>query len=172
MAHLTIFVYRSDNLIHGTIRLRHVLVRELPMIIQRRLRRFILALSGLALACAFVSILAFVLRPPRFTSRIEAISYTLTQHGAHFEQVFIERGWPDEINSSVYTTSLRIYTREFGDIGGRYECRDGDTSCWVAVPKLNIDMVPVPDLARPVDDPLLTWLELHYAAVKAGKLPW
>jgi hypothetical protein len=138
---------------------------------RRRFHRILLALSGFVCLCAFVSLLSIVLRPPQFTTRIEAISYTLTQQGAHFEQVYIERGWPDQINTNDYTTSLRVRTREYGDIGGRYECRKGETACWVAVPKLNIDMVPVPDLSKPVDVPILSWLEQHYNAIKVGK-PW
>jgi hypothetical protein len=132
---------------------------------RRRLRRMILALSGMVCSCVLVALLSILLRPPQFTTRIEAISYALSRQGAEFEEVLIERGWPDQINSSTYTTSLRIRTRTLGEVGGRYECRNGETSCWVAVPKLNIDMVPVPDLRKSVEVPLLTWLEQRYNAI-------
>jgi hypothetical protein len=139
---------------------------------QRRFRRLILAPSGLVLSCVLAGILAFALRPPHFTTRIDAIGYTLTQHGAQYEQVYFDRSWSDQINASVYMAGLIVRTRKYGDVGGLYECHNGDRSCWVSVPKLNIDMAPVPDISRPIEHPLLAWLEARYAAVRAGKLPW
>jgi hypothetical protein len=137
-----------------------------------RVRQFILALAGMVCLCVLAAVFAFFMRPPQFHTRIDAITYTLQRHGARVEQVVIERGWPDQINNTTYTTSIRVRTREYGDLGGRYECRDGEKACWVAVPKLQIDMVPVPDLSEPTRMPLLDWLEQHYNALRAGKLPW
>jgi hypothetical protein len=131
-----------------------------------------LALAGMVCLCMVGAVFAFLTRPPLFHTRIEAITYTLQQQGVHVEQVVIERGWPDQINNTAYTTSIRVRTREYGDLGGRYECRNGEKSCWVAVPKLQIDMVAVPDLSEPARMPILDWLEQRYNAIRAGKIPW
>jgi hypothetical protein len=134
-------------------------------------RRFAIAIGAVALSCALAGVIGYALRPPSFPTRREAIAHVLDRHGVHYEAIYLERGWPDQINSSAYTSSLRIIVRNLGDVGGRYECRDGDRRCWMAVPKLGIDMEPVPDLTLRSEVPLLDWLTARYDAIRAGRLP-
>jgi hypothetical protein len=135
-------------------------------------RRLVATLSVIALSCVLVGIVGLALRPPTFPTRHAAIASVLDRYGVRYEQIYLERGWPDQINSSAFTTSLRIIVRDRGDVGGRYECRDGERQCWMAVPQLGIDMEPVPDLTRPSDLPLLEWLVERYDAFRAGRIPW
>ena len=64
-------------------------MRHLP-----QTHRFALLLGGAALLCVIAGGVALALRPRQFTTRQEAISYTLSQHDVAYRQVSISRVWP------------------------------------------------------------------------------
>lgn len=138
---------------------------------QRINRRLLLALGGLPLLCAAVLLLAFALQPPRFTSRADAIGYVLQQRGIIFEHVYVNRAWPDTVNSITYGANLIIVLSGVEEVPGRIECRSGEQNCYINVVRLGIDRAPIPDLSKPREAPLLTWLEHRYDAIRAGRLP-
>ncbi len=137
--------------------------------IRRTPRQLILALAATALLCALAGVVAAALRPPHYTSRPQAIGAVLDQHRIAYERVYLERGWPDQINTSAFTSGIVVVVPGGAELRGRYECRDGERNCWMAVPRLGLDMQPVPDLSRPADIPLLDWIDAQIAAIRAGQ---
>ncbi|MDZ4717294.1 MAG: hypothetical protein SH847_02395 [Roseiflexaceae bacterium] len=136
------------------------------------IQRAIALIAGLCLACVLVGTLAIVLRPRTFTERVDAIGYGLEQHGIAYERIYIDQGWPDQINDITYGANLLVIVPGKGQIGGRIDCKNGDHTCEIAFPRLNIGPTPVPDLTETHDMPLFTWLEARVTAIRAGKFPW
>jgi hypothetical protein len=136
------------------------------------LRRVVALIAGLCFACIIVGTLAIVLRPRTFPSRVDAIGSVLEQRGIAYQNIYIDRTWPDSVNSITYSADLIIIVRNNAQINGRIECKTMNDQCQIALPKLGIDSTPIPDLTTPHDLPLMTWLEARVAAVRAGKLPW
>jgi hypothetical protein len=117
-------------------------------------------------------LLTAALRPPRFSSRVDAIGYVLAQRNVRYEVIYVNRTWPDTVNSIVYGANLRVIMRDRSELPGRVECRTGDHDCYISVDKLGLDRISIPDLTVQRDPPILIWLESKYAEIRAGKLPW
>jgi hypothetical protein len=116
-------------------------------------------------------VLAYVLRPPTFTTRRAAIGYVLEQRGITYEQVYIDRSWPDSVNTIAYSANLIIVLREQREVPGYLSCRNSDRDCTINVQRLGIDRVSIPDLTQQRRVPLLEWLEARAADLRAGRLP-
>jgi hypothetical protein len=135
------------------------------------IRRFIVALAMLTVTCGVLATAAVVLRPPRFTTRVQAIGFVLNQHDIVYEKLYINRGWPDNLNTLSYTADL-IIQRKTGEVTGLISCHNEDRDCYIFVRRLGIDRVAIPDLSPPIENPALEWIESHYADLRMGRLQW
>ncbi|GAB4121885.1 MAG: hypothetical protein Fur005_13410 [Roseiflexaceae bacterium] len=139
---------------------------------RRRVRGLFALLIGMSLSCMLFAGAALLLRPPRFTTKVDAIGYVLRQQGVDYQMIYLNQGWPDRINSQTYGANLEIVTPTQQRLGGRYECRIEDRNCWIAVPQLGIDLQPVPDLSKPYNLPILVWFDQQWASFQSGRMPW
>ncbi len=124
-------------------------------------RIFTIAVLLIAVLCIATSVVAWWLRPPSFSTRSEAIIYTLKQHGYQVDQLYIDRRWPDNVNSQVYGASLDLQLHNRGSIAGRIECRTMHNSCWISFAKLGLDREPIPDVTISSEPDFLQWLSKY-----------
>lgn len=121
----------------------------------RRVRRWVnvLVLIGLLeLPFLMWPWIAPLIQPKRYTSHQDQITADLRQHGYTVNQVYLDQGWPDRINSQIYGTNLSIHlSGGFGStiVSGRLECRVQKRNCWYQVAMLGISREELTDLVPP-----------------------
>ena len=121
----------------------------------RRLRRWvnIIVLVGLLeLPILMWPWLAPLVLPKRFSNHHDQIAAALQAHGVAFTQLYLNQGWPDQINSQTYGANLSIYVSADANakpIMGRIECREQASRCWYQVAALNIPREELSDLVSP-----------------------
>lgn len=121
----------------------------------RRLRRWvnIFVLVGLLeLPLLLWPWLAPFIQPKRYSTHEEQIAAALQAHGVAFTQLYLEQGWPDQINNQTYGANLSIYVSAGANakpIMGRIECREQKSRCWYQVAALNIPREELSDLVPP-----------------------
>lgn len=121
---------------------------------ERRLRRWVhvFVLVGLLelplLAWPWIEPL---IQPKRYTNHRDQIMAALHSHGVNAAQVYLQQGWPDQINSQTYGANLIIQLGDAGDkqVMGRIECREQKRRCWYQVAALKIRREDLSDLVPP-----------------------
>ena len=121
----------------------------------RRLRRWVnvIVLVGLLeLPLLTWPWIAPLTQPKRYTNHHDQIIAALRNHGVTATQVYLEQGWPDQINSQTYGANLIIHV-DAGNgekkIMGRIECREAKRRCWYQVATLRIRREDLSDLVPP-----------------------
>ena len=121
-------------------------------------RTFMIALALIATLCIGLGSMAWWLRPPSFSTRKQAIIYILEQRGYQVEELYIDRRWPDSVNSQVYGASLDIQIHGQSRLSGRVECRNMQDTCHISIRTLGLNRVPIPDLSTAQEPELLQWV--------------
>jgi hypothetical protein len=84
-----------------------------------------------------------------FNTHQEQVGAALRQHGIAFTHVYLDRGWPDRINSQNFGANLAIYLDDTPDakaVPGRLECRIAKRKCWFQVARLGLEREELSDL--------------------------
>jgi hypothetical protein len=141
---------------------KHWLGRAMDM---HERREFGLRSAGLMIALLALCLLAMgaavVLRPARFTSHQEEITYVLLQRGVAATQVKLSQSSIDTQNFyaytaySIYGADVIVNLADGRVILGRIGCRVKRSSCYLSLGKLGIINQALPDLAA---DELTAWL--------------
>lgn len=87
---------------------------------------------------------------PEFTNHPDQIKDALTRNNVAVARVYVEQGWPDQINQQTYGANLVIYASDTAGekpVLGRVECREAKKRCWYQVAKLGIRREELVDLA-------------------------
>jgi hypothetical protein len=127
---------------------------NLPDEKERRLRRwvYVLVLIGLLeLPLLLWPWIGPLTQPKRYTNHRDQITAALQRHGIFASQIYLEQGWPDQINSQTYGANLIIVVDAAGDkrVIGRIECREEKRRCWYQVAALGIRREELSDLVPP-----------------------
>lgn len=123
------------------------------------LSRLVIASGIIVFACAALAIAPLLLRPRSFASFPEAIGYELEQRGIAYQNVFIDRSWPDTVNDITYGANLVITMNDAEDIVGRLDCRGWQRDCVFTIRSFGIYREPLPELAQRRTLPWVEWLE-------------
>jgi hypothetical protein len=130
-------------------------------------RRSLLVLAALCTACTLTAAVAAWARPRTFATRAEAIGYVLQQRGVSYEHIYITQNWPESVNTLTYAATLDVGVRGMGDVGGMIECRKGKQSCLIALPRLGIFNLAVPDTTTVKRPALLVWIDQRMAELRS-----
>lgn len=141
---------------------RHSVQRVLP----------ILVIGVCVLGCVTLTLTTVFLRPRTFTSFSEAIGYVLEQRGIAYENIFIDRTWPDTVNDITYGANLLIMTPEKGEVTGRLDCRGWKTDCFFTARALGIYREALPELTQHQRLPWVVWIEQVSAIVRQVSRAW
>jgi hypothetical protein len=132
----------------------HAQASTLPDDHERRLRRWvgIFVLVGLLeLPLLMWPWIGPLMQPKRYTNHRDQVAAALQSHGVAVTQVYLEQGWPDQINSQTYGANLIIQLADGANkkVMGRIECREAKRRCWYQVAALGIRREDLSDLVPP-----------------------
>jgi hypothetical protein len=130
-------------------------------------RRSLLVLAALCTACTLTAAVVAWARPRTFATRIEAVGYVLEQRGVPYEHIYITQNWPESVNTLYYAATLDVGVRGMGNVGGMIECRNGRQSCLIALPRLGIFNLAIPDTTTVKRPALLTWIDERMAELRS-----
>ncbi len=125
---------------------------------QRRTWKLAAAMAACAVAVILIGVLLVGLRPPVYTSFVEAVGATLTRHGVEYDTIYIDQRWPDTVNNQRYGAHLTIL-RGGSSMSGRLECQAAQDNCRIWVREFGIEREPIPTLSRRDIPPWLRWIE-------------
>ena len=127
--------------------------------------------AGLMIALLGMCVLALgaavVLRPVRFTSHQDEITYVLQQRGVVFKQVKLSQDAIDTQNFyaytdySIYGADVLVNLADGRVVQGRIGCRVKRSKCLLSVGKLGIVNLALPDLDENNLTAWLDWLDRH-----------
>ncbi len=122
---------------------------------ERRLRRWVnlFVLVGLLeLPVLMWPWLGPLTQPRRYTNHHDQIMAALHSRGINAAQLYLEQGWPDQINHQTYGANLIIIVAAGNGerkVSGRIECREQKRRCWYQVAALGIGRENLSDLVPP-----------------------
>lgn len=121
--------------------------------------RLAVASGVIIFGCAAITLAMLVVRPRSFTSFPEAIGYQLEQRGIAYQNIFIDRSWPDTVNDITYGANLVITLDGAEDVVGRLDCRGWQRDCVFTIRSFGIYREPLPELTQRQTLPWVEWLE-------------
>jgi hypothetical protein len=122
---------------------------------ERRLRRWVhvfVLIGLLELPLLLWPWLGPLIEPRRYTNHRDQITAAMQRHGVFVSQIYLQQGWPDQINSQTYGANLVIIISQAGGerrVNGRIECRVEKRKCWYQVASLGIRREELSDLVPP-----------------------
>lgn len=122
-------------------------------------RSALILITASTAACILAAVVLIALRPRSFTTFSDAIGYMLEQHGVAYENIFVERSWPDTVNDITYGANLLIVTPDTRTVTGRLDCRGWKTDCFFTVREFGIYREPLPELTEQRRLPWAAWIE-------------
>jgi hypothetical protein len=126
----------------------------------RSLRRIAWFAGAMVVACVALSGLALALRPRQFSTHRDAIGYELARRGVGYEQIYINRGWPDTLTDEYYGANLEVLLPSGRSAVGRLECKVRRTRCMFSVASLGVVREPLPELVEAGAQPeWMRWVE-------------
>jgi hypothetical protein len=118
-------------------------------------------LIGLVVACLLAASVAASLRPRRFTSHQETVSYVLNQHGIAHAQVRVVQTFTGLLQRDAYAAGIVVQLSDGREVQGSIECKVHDTLCWLDMGMLGMTHERLPELGLSDRWLWLGWLERH-----------